>query len=99
MSVEYKIALSGQVPSLDKIAARIAELGLTLTESNDHSIALSKPGTDPEQLRRWGGDVQVTVHGTQLDLLINAVGLSERVTEKILQALADDGIRATAEEV
>jgi hypothetical protein len=99
MSVEYRIALPRPVPSLSKIAARISELGLTLTESNDCSIALSKAGADPEQQRRWGGDVQITARATELDLLVNAVGLAENVTEKVLQALAEDGIHTTAEEV
>jgi len=99
MSVEYRVFLSAPVRSLGKIATRIAELGLTLTESKDHSIALSKPDADPEQQRRWGGDVQVTVRGTELDLLINAVSLSGKITEKVLQALAEDGIRATVDEV
>lgn len=99
MSAEYELKLSSPLVSLKLLASSFDDLGLAAASISDDCLTLARPGTDAKQLSRWGGDIEITKQSDHLFVIINSVGLTARVLERIRAILVREGIESKAEEV
>jgi hypothetical protein len=99
MSAEYDLKLSSRLASLSSLAAGFDDLGLAVVSMSSECLVLARPGADVEQLRRWGGDVQIARKADHLLVTINSVGLAARVIERIRAVLIREGIESSTEEL
>jgi hypothetical protein len=96
MSYEYSVTVS-KPPNLSALAHGLAAMGLSPQRETAQELALVSHLTKPEQVVRWGADVEISLHGLSMSLLINAPN-RRAVLEQVLRGLDEQSIEYSIEE-
>lgn len=95
MSDEYRI-LGGGAATLNGIGRCLATFGLRETAVAPDALSLCHEGNATDQIQRWGGNLRIEREGNDLIVTFNAVADRRRVLAQILEAIAAQGVLASA---